>query len=68
VRDCGLENLESLSCLDRYEGPGVAEAAVKTAIRLRLRSPERTLEQEEVNRQVERLAEELRSRLGVQFS
>ena len=68
ARDCSLENLESLSCLDRYEGPGVAEGQVKTTIRLRFRSPERTLEQEEVNRQVQRLAAELRSRLGVQFS
>jgi phenylalanyl-tRNA synthetase beta chain len=68
VRDCGLENLESLSCLDRYEGPGVAEGQVKTTIRLRFRSPERTLEQDDVNRQVQRLAGELRSRLGVKFS
>lgn len=68
VRDAGLENLESVWCHDRYEGPGVPEGEVKTTIRMRFRSPERTLEQEEVNRQVQRLAEALRSRPGITLS
>ena len=68
VRGLGLENLESLSCHDRYEGSGVPEGSVKTTIRLRFRSPERTLEQEEVNRQVERLVEALRVRPGITLS
>jgi phenylalanyl-tRNA synthetase beta chain len=62
-----LENLESLRCRDRYEGPGVEAGRVKTTIRLTFRSAERTLEQEEVNRQVRRLAEELASRPGVRL-
>ncbi len=60
-----LENLESLRCLDRYEGGGVSPGHVKTTIRLTFRSAQRTLAQEEVNRQVQRLAEELSSRPGV---
>jgi len=68
VKEAGLENLESLSCHDRYEGPGVPEGQVKTTIRLRFRSRERTLEQEEVNRQVQRLAGVLRSRPGITLS
>ncbi len=65
VRKCALENLESLRCLDRYEGPGVEQGRIKTTIRMTFRSPERTLEQDEVNRQVRRLAAELASRPGI---
>jgi phenylalanyl-tRNA synthetase beta chain len=61
VRKRNLTNLESFRCLDRYEGPGVAPGRVKTTIRLTFRSPERTLEQEEVNREVRRLGGELAS-------
>lgn len=67
VRGRGLEDLESLRCLDRYEGPGVPEGQVKTTIRLSFRSRERTLLQEEINRQVQGLAAELASRLNVTF-
>ena len=63
-----LAALESVRVVDRYEGPGVATGQVKTTIRLVFRSAERTLGQEEVNREVHRLGEELRSRLGVIFA
>ena len=53
--------------VDRYEGPGVPAGDVKTTIRLVFRSAERTLGQEEVNREVHRLADELKSELGVTF-
>ena len=65
VRARKLADLESLRCLDRYEGPGVEAGKVKTTIRLTFRSPEKTLEQEEVNREVRRLADELVSLPGV---
>ncbi|MEP6994367.1 MAG: phenylalanine--tRNA ligase subunit beta [Acidobacteriota bacterium] len=68
VREASLENLESLTCHDRYEGAGVPEGFVKTTVRMRFRSAERTLERDEVNRQVQRLAEELRSRPGITLS
>ena len=42
--------------------------SVKTTIRLTFRSPERTLLQDEVNREVRRLADELAARLGVRFA
>ena len=67
IRGRGLENLESLRCVDRYEGPGVPEGHVKTTIRLTFRSSDRTLSQEEINRQVQSLAAELASRLNVTF-
>jgi phenylalanyl-tRNA synthetase beta chain len=68
VRDARLHSLESLACHDRYEGPGVGEGEVKTTIRMRFRSAERTLSQEEVNREVRRLAEALGSRPGITVS
>lgn len=68
VRSRQLPYLESLSCVDRYEGPGVEAGRVKTTLRLTFRSPDRTLEQEEVNREVRRLAEALASRPGITFA
>ena len=64
VRGENLADLESFRLLDRYQGEGVAEGAVKTTIRLVFRSPERTLEQEAINRKVERLLRNLESRFG----
>jgi phenylalanyl-tRNA synthetase beta chain len=65
VAGLGLASLESTRLLDRYEGPGVAEGSVKTTIRLTFRSPERTLEQDAVNRERDRLAQALREKFGV---
>ena len=67
VRSRQLQALDSVRVLDRYEGPGVEAGRVKTTIRLTFRSLERTLEQEEVNREVERLARDLEKGLGVAF-
>ena len=67
VRGRGLRDLESVRIVDRYEGRGVPEGQVKTTIRLTFRSALRTLEQEEVNREVQRLAGELAARLKVSF-
>jgi len=61
----GVENLESFRCHDRYEDPKDANARVKTTIRFVFRSPERTLEQREVNEAVQRLAREMAAELGV---
>jgi phenylalanyl-tRNA synthetase beta chain len=65
VAGLGLASLESTRLLDRYEGPGVAEGQIKTTIRLTFRSPERTLEQDAVNRERDRLAQALREKFGV---
>ncbi len=67
ARSLCLGNLDSLRVVDRYEGRGVPEEHVKTTIRLTFRSAERTLSQEEVNREVGRMAEVLREKLGVSF-
>jgi phenylalanyl-tRNA synthetase beta chain len=67
VRGSGLTQLESVAIVDRYEGPGVPDGQVKTTIRLTFRSAERTLEQEEVNREVARLAAALHEKMGLTF-
>ncbi len=65
ARGLALRDLESLRCVDRYAGPGVSAGRVKTTIRLTFRAMDRTLSQEEVNREVDRLAGVLGERLGV---
>jgi phenylalanyl-tRNA synthetase beta chain len=64
AREIGLANLESLRLFDRYAGPGVPEGQVKTTVRLTFRSVERTLEQDEVNAERDRLASALREKFG----
>jgi phenylalanyl-tRNA synthetase beta chain len=59
--------LESVRLLDRFEPPGVAPDRVKTTLRLTFRAADRTLEQEEVNGEVRRLADALRDELGVEL-
>jgi phenylalanyl-tRNA synthetase beta chain len=59
VRGRGLAHLEDVRVVDRYEGAAVADGQVKTTIRLTFRCADRTLEQDEVNREVAKLAEEL---------
>ena len=67
VESRGLAHLESVRIVDRYEGAGVPEGRVKTTIRLTFRSAERTLEQEEVNREVAKLRDALGREMGVVF-
>ncbi|HEY6929221.1 MAG TPA: phenylalanine--tRNA ligase subunit beta [Thermoanaerobaculia bacterium] len=62
-----LRDLDSVRILDRYEGAGVPAGHVKTTVRLTFRSLERTLEQEEVNREVARLGRDLEAGLGAVF-
>lgn len=67
LRAQALAGLESFRVADRWEGAGVAPDRTKTTVRLTFRSPERTLSQEEVNRERDRLAAALANQLGVEF-
>jgi phenylalanyl-tRNA synthetase beta chain len=60
-----LPDLESFGYADRYTGPGVAEGWAKSTIALRFRSRERTLSQEDVNRQRDRFLEAAIKKFGV---
>jgi phenylalanyl-tRNA synthetase beta chain len=65
TRSLDLANLESVKLVDRYEGRGVGPEEVKTTLRLTFRSADRTLAQEEVNRERDRLAAALTEKFGV---
>lgn len=67
IRERDLSALESFGVADRYEGAGVGPGRTKTTVRLTFRSPERTLSQEEVNRETDRLAAALSERFGAAF-
>ncbi|MFN2386176.1 MAG: phenylalanine--tRNA ligase subunit beta [Thermoanaerobaculia bacterium] len=67
VDELGLAHMERLEIADRYTGAELGEGRVKTTLRLTFRSPERTLEQEEVNVERDRLAAALESGLGASF-
>jgi phenylalanyl-tRNA synthetase beta chain len=63
----GLAGLEDFRVTDRWEGAGVAPGRTKTTLRLTFRSADRTLSQEEVNRERDRLVEALKEKFGVEF-
>ena len=67
VGEQGLSGLEDFRVTDRWEGAGVAPGRTKTTLRLTFRSGERTLSQEEVNRERDRLVEALKEKFGVEF-
>lgn len=63
LREQGGSLLEEVTLFDEYRGLGSGGRSV--AWRLRFRSPERTLKDEEVDRVVERILKALKERLGV---
>lgn len=67
VEGLAIANLERLEIVDRYVGSGVPEGRVKTTLRLTFRAADRTLEQDEVNRERDRLAAALEQELGASF-
>jgi phenylalanyl-tRNA synthetase beta chain len=62
-RGAGAE-LVSAELYDRYEGEGIAEGRVSLAFRLVFQRADRTLQDAEVNRAVERLVRMLAERFG----
>jgi phenylalanyl-tRNA synthetase beta chain len=67
VEGLAIANLERLEVVDRYAGSGVPEGRVKTTLRLTFRAADRTLEQDEVNRERDRLAAALERELRASF-
>lgn len=61
-----LAGLESYSYTDRFAGSGLPPGVVKSTISLRFRSGERTLSQEEVNRERDRFLDLLQRKYGVE--
>jgi phenylalanyl-tRNA synthetase beta chain len=65
VLQLASDQVESVSFKDRYTGKELADGRVRTTLRLTYRHPDRSLTQEEVNADQERLRDGLAERLGV---
>ncbi|MDA0328978.1 MAG: phenylalanine--tRNA ligase subunit beta [Gemmatimonadetes bacterium] len=65
IRGSAGEELEALELFDLYRGPAVPEGTRSVAFRLRFRSPERTLKDKEVDRNVTVVLKRLEEELGV---
>jgi phenylalanyl-tRNA synthetase beta chain len=65
IREAAPGDLESLWVFDVYEGGNLPEGTRSIAWRLRFRSPERTLTDEEVDRAVSRITSALEEKLHV---
>ncbi len=65
IRDSSPPFLESLSVFDVYEGENIPEGTRSIAWRLRFRSPDRTLTDEEVDAAIRRITSALEEKLDV---
>ncbi|UCC47475.1 MAG: phenylalanine--tRNA ligase subunit beta [Gemmatimonadota bacterium] len=65
IREVSPEHLESLSVFDVYEGEKIPEGTRSIAWRLRFRSPDRTLTDEEIDVAMSRIVSALEERLNV---
>jgi phenylalanyl-tRNA synthetase beta chain len=68
VHELAAKRVESVAFKDRYTGDTLAKEMVRTTLRLTYRDPERSLTQEEVNADQERLRDRLAEGLGVAFA
>lgn len=64
VRKAAKPYLEDLSVFDLYEGKHVAEGQKSLALRMRLRSPEKTLTEEEISGTVDKVVQKLAKQFG----
>ena len=64
VRKAARPFLEELTVFDLYEGERIPEGKKSLALRLRLRSPEKTLTEEEIGGTVEKIVARLAKQFG----
>jgi len=69
VLDCIRKNkikyIENVELFDLYKGKGIPEGSKSIAVRIRYRSPERTLTDDEVNRLQEQVVKSLQKKINV---
>jgi phenylalanyl-tRNA synthetase beta chain len=65
IREAAPEHLESLTVFDVYEGENIPEDTRSIAWRLRFRSPDRTLTDEEVDAAMNKITSALQEKLNV---
>ena len=60
-----IKEIENVELFDLYKGKGIPEGHKSIAVRVRYRSPERTLTDEEVNRLQEQVVQNLLKKINV---
>jgi phenylalanyl-tRNA synthetase beta chain len=60
-----IKQIENVELFDLYKGKGIPEGHKSIAVRVRYRSPERTLTDEEVNRLQEQVVQNLLKKINV---
>jgi len=65
IRGNKIKEIENVELFDLYKGPGIPEGHKSIAVRVRYRSPERTLTDEEVNRLQEQVVQNLLKKIKV---
>ena len=66
IRERGGALLADISLFDLYRGKGIPEGSRSLAYRLRFQSPDRTLTDDEVDREMARAVDHLREAMGVE--
>ncbi|MRR52939.1 MAG: phenylalanine--tRNA ligase subunit beta [Deltaproteobacteria bacterium] len=65
IRGNKMKEMENVELFDLYKGPGIPEGHKSIAVRVRYRSPERTLTDEEVNRLQEQVVQNVLKKINV---
>ena len=65
IKDNKIKEIENVELFDLYKGKGIPEGHKSIAVRVRYRSPERTLTDEEVNRLQEQVVKNLLKKINV---
>lgn len=65
IRGNKVKEMESVELFDLYKGPGIPEGHKSIAVRVRYRSAERTLTDEEVNRLQEQVVQNILKKINV---
>lgn len=65
IRRNKIKEMENVELFDLYKGPGIPEGHKSIAVRVRYRSPERTLTDEEVNRLQEQVVQNILKKINV---
>lgn len=67
IESLGLNYLEAINVFDIYEGKGIEKGKKSMSVRLTFRAPDRTLTEDEVRWQFDKVIEKLRTEFGAEI-
>jgi phenylalanyl-tRNA synthetase beta chain len=67
IRSAAGPNLETLDCIDVFEGKGIARDSRSLAVSMVFRAPDRTLSSEEVTAEVDKITARLKAEFGAEL-